>query len=88
MSEIPANKKLWEMIIAQAKARYSNYPNPGASNWVHQQYVKHGGHFIKRDENTRKKILLSRQFQAKRKARLEAMREAEKKHHGKDNKDK
>lgn len=54
MARKPANPKLWEMIVAKAKAKYSSYPNPGASNWVHKQYVNHGGQFIETTEATRK----------------------------------
>lgn len=46
MSQKPANLKLWEMVIAQARAKYAKYPSPAASHWVHQQYVKYGGKFI------------------------------------------
>jgi hypothetical protein len=46
MASKPANPKMWAMIVAQAKAKYSNYPNPGASHWVHKTYVEHGGRFI------------------------------------------
>jgi hypothetical protein len=42
------------MIVAQAKAKYSNYPNPGASHWVHKTYVEHGGRFIETTEADRK----------------------------------
>ena len=42
------------MIVAQAKAKYSNYPNPGASHWVHKTYVEHGGRFIETTEQDRK----------------------------------
>ena len=54
MARKPANPKLWAMIVAKAKAKYSSYPNPGASNWVHKQYVNHGGQFVESDETTRK----------------------------------
>ena len=54
MASKPANPKMWAMIVAQAKAKYSNYPNPGASNWVHKTYVQHGGHFIETTEQDRK----------------------------------
>ena len=42
------------MIVAQAKAKYSNYPNPGASHWVHERYIQSGGKFIETNEQTRK----------------------------------
>jgi len=50
----PANEKLYLMIVAQAKAKYSNYPNPGASHWVHERYIQSGGTFIETNEATRK----------------------------------
>jgi methionine synthase I (cobalamin-dependent) len=50
----PANIKLYQMIVAQAKAKYSNYPNPGASHWVHERYIQSGGKFIETDEKSRK----------------------------------
>jgi methionine synthase I (cobalamin-dependent) len=50
----PANEKLYLMIVAQAKAKYSNYPNPGASHWVHERYIQSGGKFIETNEQTRK----------------------------------
>lgn len=50
----PANIKLYQMIVAQAKAKYSNYPNPGASHWVHERYIQSGGRFIETNEQTRK----------------------------------
>jgi len=42
MASKPANEKLYLMIVAQAKAKYSNYPNPGASHWVHERYIQSG----------------------------------------------
>jgi methionine synthase I (cobalamin-dependent) len=42
------------MSVAQAKAKYSNYPNPGASHWVHERYIQSGGKFIETNEQTRK----------------------------------
>ena len=54
MASKPANPKMWAMIVAQARAKYSNYPNPGASHWVHKTYVEHGGRFIETTEQDRK----------------------------------
>lgn len=54
MASKPANPKMWAMIVAQARAKYSNYPNPGASHWVHKTYVEHGGSFIETTEKDRK----------------------------------
>lgn len=46
MSNIPANPRLWDMIIAQAKTRFHPYPSIAASAWVHQHYVQAGGRFV------------------------------------------
>lgn len=54
MASKPANPKLWATIVAMAKAKYSNYPNPGASNWVHKTYVEKGGQFIESSEKDRR----------------------------------
>jgi methionine synthase I (cobalamin-dependent) len=54
MASKPANEKLYLMIVAQAKAKYSNYPNPGASHWVHERYIQSGGKFIETTDQTRK----------------------------------
>ena len=54
MASKPANIKLYQMIVAQARAKYSNYPNPGASHWVHERYIQSGGKFIETTEQTRK----------------------------------
>lgn len=88
MASVPTNQKLWAMIVAQAKAKYTNYPNPGASHWVHQQYIKNGGKFEETSEQTRRKKILSRQFEAKRQARLAHLKEHRSKDKKKDHKKK
>ena len=55
MASKPANTNLWNTIVAMAKAKYSNYPNPGASHWVHKTYVEKGGQFIETTEKDRRK---------------------------------
>lgn len=50
----PANPKLYATIVAMARAKYSSYPNPGASAWVHKRYVQSGGQFIETTEATRR----------------------------------
>jgi hypothetical protein len=55
MASKPANPRLWNTIVAMAKAKYSNYPNPGASHWVHKNYVEKGGQFIETSEKDRRK---------------------------------
>ena len=44
--EFPANPKMWNMYVAQAKARFRTFPSPTASSWVRSQYVKAGGKFV------------------------------------------
>ena len=73
MASKPANEKLWNMIVAQAKAKYSNYPNPGASHWVHERYVQSGGKFIDTTEESRRKDIQKKMFE--RKKRNEAAKE-------------
>lgn len=74
----PANPKLYAIIVAQAKAKYSSYPNPGASHWVHKTYVNHGGQFVETTEADRRKGL------AKKKAENEARKKTEVKKHSKE----
>jgi hypothetical protein len=45
---------LYATIVAMARAKYSSYPNPGASAWVHKKYVQSGGQFIETTEATRR----------------------------------
>ena len=47
--EVPANPKLWNMYVAQAKARFRVYPSPVASSWVRAQYEKVGGKFVQNE---------------------------------------
>ena len=65
MASKPANEKLWNTIVAMAKAKYSNYPNPGASHWVHKTYVEKGGQFIESTEKTRRQSLEKKKSQNK-----------------------
>jgi len=65
MAQVPANEKLWKLIVTQARAKYTNYPNPGASHWVHQQYLKHGGRFIETSEETRRKKIAQKMLEEK-----------------------
>ena len=46
MASIPANTKLWNMLIAQAKTKFRVWPSAAASAWVHQHYVQLGGKFV------------------------------------------
>ena len=64
----PANPKLYAMIVAQARAKYSSYPNPGASAWVHKRYTQSGGQFIETTEATRK-VTMAKRKEDKEKAK-------------------
>ena len=44
--QIPANQKLWNMYVSQAKARYHVWPSPTAAKWVHDHYAQSGGRFV------------------------------------------
>lgn len=46
MANVPTNKKMWDMFVIQAKAKFHTFPSLAASRWVHEQYVKHGGRFV------------------------------------------
>ncbi len=66
MAQKPGNEKLWQMLIAQAKAKFSTYPNPAASHWVHQKYEQAGGKFIDTSDPVYKRqILQKKQFEKK-----------------------
>jgi hypothetical protein len=91
--KVPTNERLWKMIILQAKMRFRTYPSPGASHWVHVQYVKHGGQFAVVSEDTRRKKLEIKRYQEKKReamAQSERSKEHEEKHkkggHGKNDK--
>jgi hypothetical protein len=44
--QYPANAKLWNMYVAQAKTRFRVYPSPAAAHWVHSHYSQVGGKFV------------------------------------------
>lgn len=44
--QLPANPKLWNMYVAQAKAKFRVYPSPAAAHWVHSHYAQVGGKFV------------------------------------------
>lgn len=46
MPNIPTNRKMWDMYVIQAKARFNKWPSLAASNWVHRQYTQSGGKFV------------------------------------------
>ena len=44
--EFAANEKMWNMYVAQARARFRKWPSPVASSWVRQQYLQAGGKLV------------------------------------------
>lgn len=84
MARKPANEKLWAIITMQARAKFSTYPSPGASAWVHKQYVMRGGQFIDSTQETKKKKMLSKQFEEKKRKHLENKKKAQEKGDKKD----
>lgn len=52
--QIPANQRLWDLLIQRAKHRFNVYPSPAASHWVHQEYVNAGGQFVKSHKDLKK----------------------------------
>ena len=44
--QLPANPKMWNMYVAQAKSRFRVYPSPAAAHWVHSHYSQSGGKFV------------------------------------------
>lgn len=74
----PANPKLYAMIVAQARAKYSNYPNPGASAWVHKKYVQSGGQFIETTEATRRANMAKKKQENARNKEREVKKEVKK----------
>lgn len=44
--QIPANPRLYNMVVVQAKSRFSKYPSPAAAHWVHAHYLQMGGKFV------------------------------------------
>lgn len=68
--KVPTNERLWNMIIMQAKARFAKYPSPGASHWVHDQYIKHGGQFADVSVKTRQEKMAKKHFEEKKREKL------------------
>jgi hypothetical protein len=66
----PANPKLYAMFVAQAKAKYSKWPNPGASAWVAKKYQQAGGQYVETTEaDRRKKMAIKKQQHEQEKKR-------------------
>ena len=55
MAEVPANEKLYAMVVTQAKQKYRVYPSPGASHWVHRRYLELGGRFVDTEDVQKRK---------------------------------
>jgi hypothetical protein len=43
----PANPKLYNMVVAQARSKFTTYPSPAAAHWVHTRYAQMGGQYVK-----------------------------------------
>ena len=74
----PANPKLYAMVVAQARAKYSSYPNPGASAWVHKKYVQSGGQFIETTEATRRAGMAKKKQDKEKAKHMEEKKETKK----------
>lgn len=70
MADVPANEKLYAMVVFQAKAKYRIYPSPGASHWVHRRYLELGGKFIDADEQAYHNRLKKRAIEARKRQAL------------------
>jgi hypothetical protein len=81
MAEVPANEKLYAMVVTQAKQRYRIYPSPGASHWVHRRYLELGGQMIDSEDIARRKEAMQHFIERRRELR-------EKNRNKSDNKDK
>jgi hypothetical protein len=44
--QVPANPKLWNMVKAQSKTRFSKN-SPASAHWIHAKYQQMGGNFVK-----------------------------------------
>ena len=74
----PANPKLYATIVAMARAKYSSYPNPGASAWVHKKYIQSGGQFVETTEATRKVAMAKKKEDKETSKHLENKKENKK----------
>ena len=44
--QLPANPKMYNSIVVQAKSRFAKYPSPAAAHWVHAKYSQMGGKYV------------------------------------------
>jgi hypothetical protein len=66
MSQVPANQRLYSMVVFQAKQKYRVYPSPGASHWVHKRYLELGGKFKDSAVESAKKEAIRRFIERRR----------------------
>lgn len=45
-TQYPANPKMYNSIVVQAKSKFSKYPSPAAGHWVHTKYNQMGGKYV------------------------------------------
>lgn len=84
----PANLKLYAMFVAQAKAKYSKWPNPGASAWVAKKYQQAGGQYIETTEADRRRKMAQKKQQHEQEKKRNTKKEDNKKQDKKSEKDK
>lgn len=73
MAHIPANPKMWDMLIAQARAKFNKWPSPTASSWVSSKYTQMGGKFVEsKDQMTRQQRKDAAEVEKKNEKRREA----------------
>ena len=44
--QVPANPKLYNMIVTQSKTRFAKH-SPASAHWIHTHYLQMGGTFVK-----------------------------------------
>jgi hypothetical protein len=52
MPSTPTNKKLYEKVISEAKAKFRVWPSAYASGWVVRRYKELGGTYAQKTKNT------------------------------------
>lgn len=67
MADVPVNEKLYAMVVMQAKAKYTVYPSPGASHWVHRRYLELGGKFEDSAEKSMRERMVRSAIEARAK---------------------
>lgn len=84
----PANPKLYAMFVAQAKAKYSKWPNPGASAWVAKKYQQAGGQYVETTEADRRRKMAQKKHEHAQEKKRGTKKEDLKKETNKSEKDK